>query len=87
VPDISPGQRPGVVKQKILVAPRIQNDQRIELFWREIKIKPNDGRFNTRRTSVWALVKVYLRRENSRFCFYQGLCPWLLITPFQGLKN
>jgi hypothetical protein len=26
------------MKQKILVVPRIQNDQPIELFWREIKI-------------------------------------------------
>jgi hypothetical protein len=35
------------VKQKILVAPRIQNDQRIELFWREIKINSNEDPFQT----------------------------------------
>jgi hypothetical protein len=81
------GNAQGIVIQKILVAPRIQNDQRIDLFWREIKINPNVDRFNTRRTSDLALVKVYLRRENSRSCFYQGFCPWLLMTPFQGFKN
>jgi hypothetical protein len=54
----------------IFFAPRIQNDQGNGLSWRETRITPNDHPFNMRRTSVWVLVKVYLRRENFRFCFY-----------------
>jgi hypothetical protein len=69
------GNAQGVLKQKISVAPRIQNDQPIELFWHEIKINPDDRPFNPRSTSVWAF-KVYLRHENSRFSFYtRGFAP------------
>jgi hypothetical protein len=73
------------VKRKILFAPRIKNDQRIELFWRETKINPNDGPSNTRRTSVWALVKVYLRRENSPIPFLPRALPLAVDNALSGL--